>query len=112
MILALLVAAGFTHPSLQPPPESTALHVRERRERVMKELGGLRTALASQGDPVGVVQEYRQDGHFLWLTGVDEPGAWIVLLPKGKYSRHVLYLRPRDPEAERWTGPREPISPP
>jgi len=53
----------------------------------------LRHALASQGDPVGVVQEYRQDGHFLWLTGVDEPGAWIVLLPKGKYSRHVLYLR-------------------
>jgi hypothetical protein len=23
----------------------------------------------------------------------------------------TLYLKPRDPEAERWTGPREPISP-
>jgi len=111
MILALLVAAGFTHPSVQPPPDLPPSTYRERRERVMKELGGCATALASQGDPVGVVQEYRQDGHFLWLTGVDEPGAWIVLLPKGKYSRHVLYLRPRDPEAERWTGPRDPISP-
>ncbi|HZM51352.1 MAG TPA: M24 family metallopeptidase, partial [Vicinamibacteria bacterium] len=27
------------------------------------------------------------------------------------YDRSVLFLRPRDPERERWTGPREPLSP-
>jgi Xaa-Pro aminopeptidase len=78
---------------------------------VIKELGGCATAIAAQGEPVGVVQEYRQDDDFFWLTGISEPGAWLVLAPKAKYSRHVLFLRPRDPEAERWTGPRAPLSP-
>jgi Xaa-Pro aminopeptidase len=111
MILALLAAAGFAHPNPQPPPDLPPSVYRERRERVMKELGGCATAVAAQGEPVGIVQEYRQDGDFLWLTGINEPSAWIVLLPKAKYNRHVLFLKPRDPEAERWTGPRDPLSP-
>ena len=111
MILALFAAAGFAHPNPQPPPDLPPSVYRERRERVMKELGGCATAVAAQGEPVGIVQEYRQDGDFLWLTGISEPSAWIVLLPKAKYSRHVLFLKPRDPEAERWTGPRDPLSP-
>jgi len=111
MLLPLLVAAGFAHPNPQPPPELPPSAYRERRDRVMKELGGCATVLAAQGDPVGVVQEYHQDADFYWLTGVNEPGAWIALFPKAKYGRHVLFLQPRDPEAERWTGPRDPLTP-
>ena len=111
MFLALVLAAGFAHPNVQPPPDLPASVYRERRERVMKELGGCAAALAAQGEPTGVVQEYRQDANFLWLTGIDEPGGWILLFPKARHSRHVLFLRPRDPEAERWTGPRDPLSP-
>jgi Xaa-Pro aminopeptidase len=111
MLLPLLAAAGFTHPNPQPPPELPASLYRERRERVMKEIGGCATAIAAQGEPTGVVQEYRQDNDFFWLTGINEPGAWLILMPKAKYRRHVLFLRPRDPEAERWTGPRAPLSP-
>src|SRR5438309_8344186 len=77
----------------------------------MKELGGCATALAAQGEAVGVVPEFKQDDDFFWLTGVNEPGAWVVLQPKSKYNRTVLYLRVRDPELERWTGPRDPLSP-
>jgi len=77
----------------------------------MKELGGCAAAIAAQGEPTGVVQEFKQDDDFFWLTGISEPGAWLVLLPKAKYDRVRLYLRPRDPEAERWTGPRDPLSP-
>ena len=111
MLIAFLAAAGFAHPNPQPPPELPAPVYRERRERVMKELGGCATAVAAQGEPVGVVQEYRQDDDFFWLTGINEPGAWLLLFPKAKYNRHVLFLKPRDPEAERWTGPRDPLSP-
>ena len=111
MLLALLLAAGFSHPSAQPAPDLAASVYRDRRERVMKELGGCATLLAAQGDPVGVVQEFRQDADFFWLTGINEPGAFIALFPKAKHNRHVLFLQPRDPEAERWTGPRDPISP-
>jgi Xaa-Pro aminopeptidase len=111
MVLELLLAAGFAHPNPQPPPDLPPSVYRERRERVMKELGGCATALAAQGEPVGIVQDYRQDDDFFWLTGISEPGAWIALFPKAKYNRQVLFLQPRDPEAERWTGPREPLSP-
>src|SRR5438477_10224197 len=111
MLLPLLAAAGLAHPNPQPPPELPASLYRDRRERLMKEIGGCATAIAAQGEPTGVVQEYRQDDDFFWLTGINEPGAWLILMPKAKYRRHVLFLKPRDPEAERWTGPRAPLSP-
>jgi Xaa-Pro aminopeptidase len=111
MLLPLLAAAGFAHPNPHPPPELSPSLYRDRRERLMKEMGGCATAIAAQGEPTGVVQEYRQDDDFFWLTGINEPGAWLILMPKAKYRRHVLFLRPRDPEAERWTGPRAPLSP-
>jgi Xaa-Pro aminopeptidase len=111
MLLALLLCAPFTHPNPQPAPDLPVSVYKERRERVFKELGGCASALAAQGEAVGVVPEFKQDDDFFWLTGVSEPGAWIVLLPRAKYIRTVLYLRPRDPEAERWTGPRDPLSP-
>jgi Xaa-Pro aminopeptidase len=77
----------------------------------MKEIEGCATVLASQGAPRGVTEDFRQDADFLWLTGIPEPDAWIVLNPKGRYIKTSLFLKPRDPEAERWTGPRDPISP-
>src|SRR3954469_12500254 len=111
MIVAFVLAAGFVHPAPTPPAELPASVYRQRRERVMKELGGCATVLAAQGEPTGVVQEFRQDDDFYWLTGLNEPGGWVVLFPRAKYRRQSLFLRPRDPEAERWTGPRDPLSP-
>jgi Xaa-Pro aminopeptidase len=110
MLIALLLA--FSHPNPQPPPDLPASVFRERREKVIKELGGCATAIAAQGaEPPGPVTEFRQDDDFFWLTGINEPKAWLLLLPKAKYRRHVLYLKPRDPELEQWTGQREAISP-
>ncbi|MET0554314.1 MAG: aminopeptidase P N-terminal domain-containing protein, partial [Vicinamibacteria bacterium] len=107
----VLAAAGFTHPTPQPPPQLPASVYQARREAVMKELGGCVAVLAAQGETSGVTDDYRQDGDFLWLTGVGEPGAWVMLSPKTRYDRTTLFLRPRDPERERWTGTREPLSP-
>lgn len=111
MLNALVLAAGFVHPTPQPPPQLPASVYQARREAAMKELGGCIAVLAATGEVSGVTEDYRQDGDFLWLTGVHEPGAWILLAPKTKYDRTTLFLRPRDPERERWTGTREPLSP-
>jgi len=77
----------------------------------MKALEGCITVVASQGETSGVTEDYRQDGDFYWLTGINESHAYLVLAPKARYYRTTLFLKPRDPEHERWTGPRDPISP-
>src|SRR5947209_14386646 len=53
---------------------------------------------------------YRQSSDFFYLTGVREQGAVLVLAPKERTYREFLLLASRDPEAERWTGERDPIS--
>ena len=108
VFLASLILAAPAPPV--PPPDLPPAVYRDRRERVMHELDGCVAVLAGQGETSGVTEDYRQDGDFLWLTGVNEPGAWVLLAAKMKYDRTTLFLRPRDPEHERWTGPRPPVS--
>lgn len=114
-MLALLVlfglAGSFVHSSPQPPPALGADIYKARREQVMRELGGCVAVLAAQGAPSGVTEDFKQDPDFFWLTGVNEAQAWLLFAPKAKYSKTTLYLKARDPEAENWTGPREPLSP-
>jgi Xaa-Pro aminopeptidase len=52
---------------------------------------------------------FRPDSDFWYLTGFDEPGAALVLLPKGplrERSESVLFLREKKAEEEVWTGRR------
>ena len=105
------LAANFQHPTPTPPADLPAAVYRERRERVMRSLDGCIGILAAQGEVSGITEDYRQDADFYWLTGINEPGAYLVLAPKAPFNKVTLFLKPRDPEAERWTGPREAISP-
>ncbi|HUO80315.1 MAG TPA: Xaa-Pro peptidase family protein [Steroidobacteraceae bacterium] len=111
LLLQAAVAAGFVHPQPTPPAELPVEVYQARRERVLAELGGCVAVLSSQGEVSGVTEDYRQDADFLWLTGVNEPDAHLVLQPKSPYRKVTLLLKARDPEAERWTGPRDPVSP-
>jgi len=45
---------------------------------------------------------FRPDSTFHYLTGFDEPEAWLLLEADG---RATLACRPKDPERERWEGP-------
>jgi Xaa-Pro aminopeptidase len=107
MLAVLALAASVA----APPPELPASVYAARRARVMQELGGCVAVLAAQGSVSGVTEDFRQDDDFYYLTGVNEPNAWLLLAPKAKYDKVSLFLAPRDPEHERWTGPREPLSP-
>ncbi|MFU8878377.1 MAG: aminopeptidase P N-terminal domain-containing protein [Wenzhouxiangellaceae bacterium] len=49
---------------------------------------------------------FRQDSDFLYLTGFDEPDAVLVMVPGRDAGAQVLFCRERDPERERWDGPR------
>lgn len=55
--------------------------------------------------------EYRQDSDLLYLTGSHEPGSALLLAPGGvdvggRTVREILFVPPRDPVQEVWTGRR------
>jgi Xaa-Pro aminopeptidase len=111
IVLAATVGGAFVHPHPAPPADLPVAVYQQRRARVMAEIGDCVAVIASQGEVNGITEDYRQDADFYWLTGINEPNAYLVLLPKSHYRKVLLFLKPRDPEAERWTGPREPVSP-
>jgi Xaa-Pro aminopeptidase len=81
-----------------------------RRARLM-ELLGPRAALVLTSPPERLRNgdtdyKFRQDSDLLYLTGFAEPGSTLVLRPAHPETPFVLFVRPRDPAAETWTGRR------
>ena len=78
-----------------------------RRHRLLAELDGTPAILSSAGPRGEYAQdsEYRENNDFFYLTGIEAPGAWLVL-NGGEKGQVTLYLPPRSPGAERWTGPQ------
>jgi Xaa-Pro aminopeptidase len=95
-------------PNLTEPgqAEDPAVY-RSRREALMKILGEGIAVIYAEGAEDG--DGYRQSSDFFYLTGVQEENAVLVLAPKERTYREFLLLPNRDPEAERWTGEREPL---
>ncbi|WP_444943021.1 aminopeptidase P N-terminal domain-containing protein [Microbulbifer sp. ZKSA006] len=81
-----------------------------RRERLMAELpAGSLAIVSSAGEQLrsrDTFFPFRQDSDFLYLTGFDEPEALLVLVPGRAQGEALLFCRERDPEKERWDGPR------
>jgi Xaa-Pro aminopeptidase len=49
---------------------------------------------------------FRQDSFFWYLTGFHEPEAVAVIAPGADDGDYTLFVRPRDPATEVWTGIR------
>lgn len=50
--------------------------------------------------------DYRQDSDFYYLTGFEEPESVCILAPSNPVQQYTLFVLPRDPEKETWTGIR------
>lgn len=88
---------------------SFAAELGQRRQRLSEKLGD-RVAVVGSA-PLAVHHNdvefpYRQDSDFFYLTGLNEPEAVALLVPQHPEHRFVLFVRPRNPEAERWAGKR------
>jgi Xaa-Pro aminopeptidase len=75
----------------------------QRRQTLLDSLGSGVALLYSDGEYTET--GYRADALFWYLTGIDDPGAVLMLAPDFDYEQ-TLFLRSRDPEAEQWTGLR------
>ena len=82
----------------------------ERRARLAKLLGpGTALILASPPERTrngDVTFKFRQDSDILYLTGFEEPGTMVVLRPDHPQTPFVMFVRPRNPADEIWTGRR------
>lgn len=88
------------------PPDAFAA----RRRRLAEVVGpdGL-AVIPAAGEVVrsnDVEYPFHQDPDFLYLTGYLEPDAVAVIIPGHPDGDYVLFVRPRDPEMEAWTGYR------
>jgi Xaa-Pro aminopeptidase len=73
-----------------------------RRARVAEEIKGNVLILFGQSDSDLV--KFKQTDNFLYLTGFIEPDAVLVIDATGDRPQETLFIRPRDPSEERWTG--------
>src|SRR6478736_3116725 len=84
-----------------------------RRQIVMKSLNGAAAIVfAGEGAPP-LLGKWRADQHFVYLTGLEnEAGAAVLFDPTNENPKRriVLFLRPLNPEMERWDGYRDAIS--
>ena len=79
-----------------------------RRARVMERLGP-EAMLILRSAPVrnyslDVDYEYRQDSNLYYLTGLTQADTVLVLMPGNVSRREILFVKPRDPAQEHWTG--------
>ena len=83
---------------------------RERRAALLDRLGDGVVAIPSgvRFDSEQLVvqdRDFRPDDYFFYFTGLEAPDAWLVLVgATGGADREILYLPPRNPRMERWTG--------
>lgn len=91
----------------------------ERRARLVRDTGSdgvIVLAGIGEGDIGNAVTPFRQNENFYYLTGWNEPGAMLLLVPKAgvggegkrtvEIEKEILFLPPRDARQERWTGPK------
>lgn len=95
-----------TDPPIRPRPSAEACA--SRRRRIAERIGD--GALVLFGGELKVRSadtefRFRPDSDFFYLTGLAEPGAVMVLRP-GRDPELTLFVRPRDPDAEVWSGRR------
>jgi Xaa-Pro aminopeptidase len=78
-----------------------------RRQQVMEKIGN-GTAIFRSAPMVvmhnDVEYTYRQDSDFFYLTGFNEPEAVAILAPHHPEHQFILFVQPKDPEKETWTG--------
>ena len=90
----------------QPSSEYAA-----RRQKLMSQVkDGVTVLIGAREEDLGEVGRFRQKNDFMYLTGVETPGAYLILVPAGlipdKPGREILFIPARNLIQEKWTGPQ------
>ncbi|MCM1981475.1 aminopeptidase P N-terminal domain-containing protein [Lyngbya confervoides] len=82
---------------------------RHRRQTLLDKIGHGTVVIRSA--PLAVMHHdveynFRQDSDFFYLTGLDEPESVALLVGNHEAHQFVLFVRPKNPILETWTGYR------
>jgi Xaa-Pro aminopeptidase len=80
-----------------------------RRARVLEKLDGGMMILTSAPTVFrsrDTAHRYRPDSELFYLTGCTQPGVVALFFGGDGEDRFSLFVPPREPKAERWSGPR------
>lgn len=86
------------------------LEYSRRRDRLMAAIGPNSVAIIAGATEMRRNGDthfpFRQESDFFYLTGFAEPNAVLVLAPCAEKAEATIFLNPKDPNAEQWTGIR------
>src|SRR6201999_4379384 len=82
-----------------------------RRQKLMSQIkDGVVIMIGAREDEFGEVGRFRQKNDFMYLTGVETPSAYVMLVPAGLIgnnpAKETLFIPARNRAQERWTGPQ------
>jgi Xaa-Pro aminopeptidase len=108
-IIQALLFVSYLSPLVIAADIDLTQDLRARRARLMEHLGPDNLLIIQSGPTrtysADVDYEYRQDSNFYYLTGLEEPGATLVLMPGNATRKEILFLAPTDPARVRYVGP-------
>jgi Xaa-Pro aminopeptidase len=94
-----------------PPPASwqrdRVADLAARRKAAMEKVGEKGMLILYAAEPRNYAGDvdwpYRQENDFYYLTGINQEGGALVLIPGAK-PQEILFLAPSNPAQESWTG--------
>jgi len=82
--------------------------LKARRGRLMEKLGPNALAIVWSAEPkvysLDTDYEFRQDSNMLYLTGIVQEGAILVLMPGNRTNKEILFVREPNARREHWNG--------
>ncbi len=83
---------------------------KQNREAFIEKMGRGGVAIFASTPPAiwnhDTEYNYRPDPNFYYLTGFEEPESICVIAPDHPKHQYILFVRPKDKQAEIWNGKR------
>lgn len=82
---------------------------RARRQKLLEQVkDGVVVLIGAREEDLGEVGRFRQKNDFMYLSGVETPAAYLMLVPAtlapNKTAQEVIFIPARNPSHERWNG--------
>ncbi len=110
---ALSYAADANLWKVAPPPPASrnagrVTDLAARRKTMAEQIGDKGILILYAAEPRNYAGDvdwpFRQENNFFYLTGIDQTGNALVMIPGAGRYKEILFMAPSNPSQESWTG--------